>query len=258
MTVATSAGAGDESPAMSPWCPLSYLSRPSLLLEQRAGLELAQLFASPVYYGIGVPRGTGAPVLLIPGFLGSDSYMTVLSGWLRRIGYQPHYSGLTINAGRPVELIGRMLRRVDDIFNSSGRQVTVVGHSLGGVFASVLGRFRPDAVSQVVTLGSPMCEDPRRAAHPLVAALGEVLLRDPNSREVEEERALEHALMRSPLPENVGLSCVYTREDAVVRWKDCIDADPRTVAHEVRGTHSGLAWNSQVYTFLGRALPRAA
>src|SRR5581483_2267656 len=92
---------------MNPWLRFTCYGRPSLLLEQRAGLELAELFSSPVYYGAGVPRGVGAPVLLIPGFMGSDSYLTILDGWLRRIGHRPHLSGLYLNAGRPFDLIAR-------------------------------------------------------------------------------------------------------------------------------------------------------
>src|SRR5215211_2516209 len=56
---------------------------PSLLGERQAGLELLELIGHPVYYGIGVPRGRGAPVLLLPGFLGSDAYLLLLHGWLR-------------------------------------------------------------------------------------------------------------------------------------------------------------------------------
>src|SRR5690242_19810348 len=92
------AGAAPEDPPCSfaglfaPWLQYLASGRPSLLLEQRAGLELAELYCSPVYHGAGVPWRNGAPVLLIPGFLGSDSYLTVLRGWLRRVGYEPHLS----------------------------------------------------------------------------------------------------------------------------------------------------------------------
>lgn len=237
----------------------SCFSRPSLLLEQRATFELAQLFASPVYYGIGVPRGDGGPVLLIPGFLGSDSYLTIMQSWLTRIGYRSYLSGLALNAGRPIDLIGRMLRRADEVAEHAGRPITIVGHSLGGVFGSVLGRLRPDIVEQVITLGSPLSGDPRRAAHPLVAALGNVLLTDHSSpAAMRDERALELALFAYPLPERVRLTCIFTREDAVVHWRACIADDENTESHEVRGTHCGLAWNAGVYQHIGRTLPMAA
>src|SRR3712207_5855484 len=88
--------------------------RPSLALEQRAGVELAELIASPVYYGLGVPRCDGRNVLLLPGFMGSDGYLTVLSAWLRRIGYRPAQSGISFNAGSLTRLLRQVERRAEE------------------------------------------------------------------------------------------------------------------------------------------------
>jgi pimeloyl-ACP methyl ester carboxylesterase len=244
---------------IAPWLRFSCYGRPSLLLEQRAGLELAELFSSPVYYGVGVPRGVGGHVLLIPGFMGSDSYLTVLDGWLRRIGHRPHLSGLHLNAGRPFDLIARLLRRLDAVATTAGSRVTIIGHSLGGVFGRVLARLRPDLVAHTIALGSPLTDDPRKASHPLVGAMADLLLREGATRaDREAERLLERELITGPLPDDVRLTSVYTREDAVVHWRACLDPDPRATCHEVRGTHIGLAWNAQVYRHLGHALMHAA
>ena len=245
----------DGLPLVACWFPPRCSARPSLLLEQRAGLELAALFASPVYYGAGVPRGNGAHVLLIPGFLGSDGYLTVLGGWLRRIGYRPHLSGLYLNAGRPFDLLAHLLRRAEAVAAAAGARLTVVGHSLGGVFGRVLARLRPDLIAHVIALGAPLTDDPRRAAHPLVGAIADLLLREGRTRAaLAAERALERELITGPLPETVRLTSLYTREDAVVHWRTCIDPDPRAVSHEVRGTHLGLVWNTQVYHHLAHTL----
>ncbi len=233
--------------------------RPSLLWEQRAGLELMHLLVSPVYYGVGVPRGDGAPVVLVPGFLGSDGYLLVLHGWLRRIGYRPHLSGLALTVGLVIDLVGRVVRRVDELAGSTGQPVTVIGHSLGGILGLIAARLRPDAVAHVVTLGSPLGEEPRRSAHPLVGVLAHVLLTGAVTwRALAAERTLERALLRSPLPSGLRLSCIYSREDAVVDFRDCVHADPRADAYEVRGTHLGLAWNAEVYRLLGWLLADAA
>jgi len=243
-------------PGPSPWWFQSP-RRPSLFLEQRAGVELAELFMNPVYYGIGVPHGAGTPVLLLPGFLGSDGYLSIMSSWLRRTGYRPYSSGFTIVAGSPFDMIARVLRRAEQIAAESRRPVTVIGHSLGGMLACVLARLRPDLVTHVITMGSPLCEDPRTASHPLVAALADLLVREGRAprNAVVTAREFERQLFTGPMPENVRLTCIFTREDAVVDWRACTDGDPRTTAHEVRGTHVGLAWNAQVYGHVGRALP---
>lgn len=226
----------------------SWGTRPSLALEQRAAAEFAELLASPVYYGVGVPRGNGRTVLLVPGFLGSDSYMSMLSGWLRRTGYRPAQSGITFNAGSLSRLIMNVERRVESLA-SGGRRLTLIGHSLGGIFARVIAVNRPDLVEDVIALGSPLGGNPRDAAHPLIRSLASALI-----VERPEVEADTFARLRSLLPDDVRLTSIYSREDAVVDWRACIDADPRSENIEVRGSHLGLAWNASVYRLLGRTL----
>ena len=222
--------------------------RPSLAMEQRAGVELAELLASPVYYGLGVPRGDGRTVLLIPGFMGSDGYLTILAGWLRRIGYRPAQSGIALNAGSLARLLRQVERRVEAL-TTDGERLTVIGHSLGGVFARVTAVTRPDLIDDVITLGSPLVGNPRHNSHPLVQALGEVMIRDSRG---DEDDAM--ARLARPLPDGVRLTSIYTKEDAIVHWRSCVDEDPHAECIEVRGTHVGMAWNAAVYRHLGRIL----
>ena len=117
-------------------------------------MELGGLFASPVYFGIGVPPGDGSPVLCLPGLLGSDAYLAVLRGWLRSVGYLSYPSDFCIAAGSPFALIERTVRRADHIATTTNRRLTVVGHSLGGLIGRAVARVRPDLIAHVVTLGS--------------------------------------------------------------------------------------------------------
>src|SRR5271165_638619 len=71
--------------------------------------DILLLHSSPVYYGLGIPRGDGSAVILVPGFLGTDAYLTPLHTWLGRIGYRPYFSGIGINAECPNILIKQRL-----------------------------------------------------------------------------------------------------------------------------------------------------
>ena len=224
--------------------------RPPLWLEQRAAFELLELIASPVYYGIGVPRGNGAPVLLLSGFMGSDDLLMVLHGWLRRIGYRPYRLGVPVIAGPYRDLLTRVRRRVEAVADAAGRPLTLIGQSMGGSLSCAAARQCPELVEHVITLGSPLCAEPRRFAHPLMVLLGELLNTGGSSA---EEAMLEGA----DLPESVALTCIYSREDAVLHWPACIPDNPRATVYEVRGTHSGLAWNAAVYRHLARLLLQA-
>ncbi len=220
-------------------------------LEQRAGLELAELLTSPLYYGVGVPRGDGAPVLLVPGFLGSDDYLSVLYGWLRRIGYRPFASGL-VCIGRIDRLLARLLRRVEAVAIAAGRPLVIIGHSLGGMLCCAAAHRRPDLIDHVITLGTARAADAGDdASHPLVRAMADALL---GEGAPAWQRVAEHGMLGQPLPDGLRLTCIYSRDDAVVDWTACLDDDPRTGLYEVRGTHTGLAWNAQVYSRLGRVL----
>src|SRR5258708_19866988 len=76
-----------------------------LQLTASAYLDFLQQFASlardPIGYGVGIPRGDGRPVLLIPGFTAGDWSLGTLARWLGRIGYKPYLSGIDLNVGCP-------------------------------------------------------------------------------------------------------------------------------------------------------------
>jgi hypothetical protein len=102
----------------------------SMWQEALFGVEVLLLRAAPAYYGIGVPRGDGSGVLVIPGFLGTDLYLMEMYSWLRRIGYKPYFSGIGLNAECPNLLIKRRLNdTIDQARSETGRPVHLIGHS---------------------------------------------------------------------------------------------------------------------------------
>src|SRR6266581_1326381 len=117
--------------------------------------EFAALARDPVFRGRGIPQGDGRAVLLIPGFLSGDWSMLIMSNWLQRIGYTPHMSGITLNIQHSEHMIAGLRKRLAAVRAESDGRVSLVGHSRGGVLAKVLSSRMPDAVEQVIGLGSP-------------------------------------------------------------------------------------------------------
>jgi pimeloyl-ACP methyl ester carboxylesterase len=115
----------------------------------------------------------------------------------------------------------------------SGQQVSVIGHSAGGMLGRALARRSPDLIRQVITVGSPFRF--RRGDRSTFSAIAE-LVRDPNSRPLSKRSREED---RPPLP--VPTTAIYSRTDGVVDWRSCIEAagDERENV-EVRGSHAGL------------------
>ena len=225
------------------------------------GVDWLALHASPVYYGIGVPRGDGAPVVIIPGFLGSDNYLMEMYYWLRRIGYRPYYSRIGRNAECPEVLMERLFKTMDRASKDTGRTLHLIGHSLGGLLARSAAVRRPEDVTQVISLAAPF-QDIR--VHPMVlAAAGFVRKRILNRREQPETIQRDcytgnctcdfASSLRADLPASIERAAIYTETDGVVDWKACIEDDERFNI-KVSSTHVGLAFNPQVYRRVARLL----
>lgn len=224
--------------------------------ELLAGLEWLSLKASPVYYGLGVPRGDDSPVVLVPGFLGSDRSLLEIHLWLGRIGYRSYLSGIGRNAGCPDILMERLFETVERAYVETGRKVRLIGHSLGGLLARAAAVQRPEQIAQVITLASPFRQ---LSAHPLVLTLISVVRGRALEQHLSEggescECSFMEAL-RAPLPASVARTAIYTKTDPVVNWRDCVESDER-LNIEVRGTHIGLAHNRSVYREVARLLAK--
>ena len=146
-----------ESPDLAGYQPTA---RP-IWLEALFPLDWLALHASPVYYGFGVPRGNGEPVVLVPGFLGSDRYLTEMHLWLRRIGYGVSTCGIWLDTSCSEQAMLRIERRVQELAGQHEGRVAIVGHSRGGYLAKALAARRPDQVSHVITLGSGAAKNTR-------------------------------------------------------------------------------------------------
>src|SRR6204780_2358041 len=131
-----------------------------LLAEVRGIFEFnASLMLSPLL--MRAPRGDGHPVLTLPGFLASDLSMAPMRRYLRELGYDPYAWKMGRNTGGVSRMRAALRDRLAEIHASTGRKVSIVGWSLGGVYARDLALRAPDMVRYVVSLGSPFSGDVR-------------------------------------------------------------------------------------------------
>lgn len=132
---------------------------PPLGLLLREGLSLFMR----TYAAIGVvgERGPkdGAPVMVVPGFLGTDRTTLGLQRALARAGYRVDGWGMGWNRGARADTIDRLAAQIEAFGKS--RPVILVGWSLGGIFAREVAKQRPDLVAKVVTMGTPFSGNPR-------------------------------------------------------------------------------------------------
>ncbi|HET9692446.1 MAG TPA: alpha/beta hydrolase [Acidimicrobiales bacterium] len=219
--------------AAGPPPPALFLTEPV-----RAAAEWSAFAAAFPVLAATLPRGDGHPVLVLPGFIASDRSTVPLRRLLRRLGYHVHGWRLGRNLGPTPELVGGLGDRFRELADRHGRPISLVGWSLGGVYARELARRAPGATRVVVTLGSPF-----RLRDPRMSSIGALWAGTPASR-AHPARHLEPEERRPRLP--VPVTAVYTRGDGVVRWQLCVEDDgPRHESVEVRGSHSGLGCNIQ-------------
>ncbi len=205
-----------------------------LLAEARGIFEFnASLLLSPLL--MRAPRGDGHPVLMLPGFLASDLSMAPMRRYLRELGYDSY----AWEKGRNIGGVSRMrvvLRdRLAKIHADTGRKVSIVGWSLGGVYARDLALQAPDMVRCVVTLGSPFAND--------VRATNATRLYELLSGEGADDNPELRAAIAGDLP--VPATSIYSRTDGIVNWHTCL-LRPSDTAENIEvhlASHIGLGVN---------------
>jgi pimeloyl-ACP methyl ester carboxylesterase len=182
------------------------------------------------------PRGDGHPVLVLPGLLAGDATTQPLRAFLADRGYAVHGWGLGRNLGLRPGFEERLKARLHDLHRASGRRVSLVGWSLGGVFAREIANALPAAVRSVVTLGSPLRGSPKSTNAWRVYQL------------VSGQRIDDPALRRpKETPPPVPTTSIYSRSDGIVAWRCSVErAGPQSESIEVIGSHLGLGVNPAV------------
>lgn len=230
-------------------------SRPPSLLNAlteipRTLLDIGALCLSAPFLA-SMPRGDGHPVMVLPGFMASDQSTAVLRGYLKQLGYDSMGWELGQNSGR-FEIIHHILiARFLEAVEECGDKITLIGQSLGGVYARELARLFPDKVRQVITLGSPFGVVNGTAANPLVRSLFEIQ----SGLSIEEMREAIFEMDPHKTPP-VPLTAIFSKGDGVVNWRVCREAfeDFETDNIEVFGAHCGMGFNAAIYYIIADRL----
>ncbi|HYG94484.1 MAG TPA: alpha/beta fold hydrolase [Nocardioides sp.] len=191
------------------------------------------------------------PVLLIPGFLAGDWTLKAMSGELRARGFRTYRAHIHANVGCTLSAATLIETGLERIAERRGSRVQVVGHSLGGMIARGIAVRRPDLVSGIVTMGSPMLAP---AAHhavltrgvDLLTTLSRIGLKGVMSDDCVSGSCAELSFTESQqaVPDQVAMTNVYSKRDGIVDWRACIDPSGRHV--EVRASHIGMALDPRV------------
>lgn len=206
-----------------------------LALEVRGILELQAFFAAYPLLRL-APRGEGHPVLVLPGLAASDVSTLPMRTYLKAQGYAAHGWKQGTNRGPRPGVDAGMDARLAELAGRYQRKISLIGWSLGGVYAREMARRAPELVRQVITLGSPFANEPKASN---AWRLYEFL----SGRNVDDWPERERMRLPPPVPS----TAIYSRTDGIVAWQGCREPDGETTQNiEVEGSHCGLGHNPAV------------
>ncbi|KIU51666.1 MULTISPECIES: alpha/beta fold hydrolase [Bradyrhizobium] len=213
------------------------LRPPSLFLmlaEGRGLLELnSSLLLSPLL--MQAPKGDGHPVLALPGFLASDLSMAPMRRYLKQLGYDAYAWNMGRNFGGIASRRDALRDLLKRIHEASGRKVSIIGWSLGGVYARDLASQMPELVRSVITLGSPFADD--------IRATNATRLYELLSGERVDDIPEIRAAIAGDMP--VPATSIYSRTDGIVNWRTS-RLRPSATAENIEvhfASHLGLGVN---------------
>jgi pimeloyl-ACP methyl ester carboxylesterase len=221
------------------------------LMEMRAIAELGAFAAAWPLLGH-LPTGDGHPVLVIPGFSANDINTWPLRNTLSRLGYKVYGWGLGRNWGINKQSKAQLAELLERIHAESGRKLSLIGWSLGGVYVREMARKRPDLVRSVITLGSPINGHPHANN---VVRLSKMINfgRRPRRNETDLD-----GFKRRIEPPPVPCTALHTRSDGLVCWHCTLEPETdRTRNVRIHGSHIGLICNPLALKAVAEALAAA-
>jgi pimeloyl-ACP methyl ester carboxylesterase len=189
-------------------------------------------------------RGKGQKVIVLPGFAAHDITTARLRDFLKRQGFQAHAWTCGVNIGPVKDVLASIEKQVDVVAGEG--QVALLGVSLGGTIARAIARRRPEKISRVITLGSPI-------RVPVVSPLAPVA--QAAALLWEEEARAELAHIAEPLP--MPLTALVSPIDGVVDWRGCVPDPGETVeVIEIEEAHTAMCANATVQRIIAERLAR--
>jgi hypothetical protein len=218
------------------------IKRPSLALLTSEPLRAAFEYASYlVTRKLSAASSDGHPVLIFPGLGMSGRSVAPLRKSCESLGHSAFDWGRGYNAGPKGDLdlwLCELADHCTQILQDHEQTVTMIGWSLGGIYAREVAKLMPGRVRQVITIGTPFNAD---QDYTNAGWLYRLLSDEPS--EFDEKLALR---LRSSPP--VPTTSIFSRADGVVAWQTCLHPRKRRDVQdvEIQGSHIGMGWNPLV------------
>lgn len=195
-----------------------------------------------------LPRGDGHPVIVIPGLGADDDSTQALRETLQKLGYTVYGWGMGMNHGPGAKMDVKLDKLMMKVYRRHRCKVSLIGWSMGGLFAREMARNRPNLTRRVITLVSPFAVDAEKHLSRLILKV----FREYTGYTVER---MQMRLSRTRRTPPVLCTSIYSKGDAVVKWQGCLE-DPVPHAENlcVRGSHWGMVHNIEALKIIAHRL----
>lgn len=188
-----------------------------------------------------LPAGDGHPVVIFPGLATDRHSIGPLKDFCEQLGYTAYDWGRGFNTGPQGDVdtwLDGLADHVGELTAAHEQNVTLIGWSLGGIYARELAKKRPSRVRQVITIGTPFAGTVEQTNVGWVYKLV-------NGKRPPLDQTLLQRLRATP---RVPTTSIYSCTDGVVAWQACLNpvGGPKVENIEVEGSHCGLGWNPKV------------
>lgn len=198
------------------------------VLGEMAAYPLARIWLTKA------PKGDGHPVMVLPGLWADDKWTWSLRNFLEGRDYEVYGWGLGRNRGPQSDMAPKLTARLQAIAAQHQTKVSLIGWSLGGVFARELARDNSSIVRSVITLGSPFR---------LAAPIGMMPQRH-NPQDWAAASGDPFFIGRMRVAPPVPTTSIYSKEDGIVNWQASLEENSQMSENiEVPSTHFGLPLN---------------
>jgi hypothetical protein len=222
-------------------------SKTLMFLEGRAIHEFGAFLGALPLLSL-APRGDGHPVLVLPGLMASDVSTRPLRSFLRNKGYVTSGWRRGRNLGLRHGVQEEMVDLVHELSDTHQRKISLIGWSLGGLYARQLAKMMPDRVRSVITLGSPFAGHPKATNAWRVYEMA-------SGRRAEEDHRFGGALSEPP---PVPTTAIFSRTDGICAWQGCMEkSSPIAESIEVESSHCGMGHHPAVVFAVADRLAQA-
>lgn len=189
-------------------------------------------------------------IVTVPGLMGADGSTAIIRKYLRSLGYTCYGWDQGRNLGLHVNVEEKFEEYLEELVEVHQRPISLIGHSLGGLYSREMAKRRPDLINNVITLGSPF-NHPDFYAHAAIRVLYEILNGEASVSDYELIQQLK-------IPPTCPTHCLYSKKDGVVHWNSCLQENPPPHVEnvEVLGSHMGMGHNALILYMIGERLQK--